>query len=487
MIRRAVTVRALGLALLLAAGAAQATTITVTSTDSAGEGFNDPTAWTPVGGNPATTVGQARLNVFDKAAAIWTLRIATNVPITVSASFDPLACDATSATLGRAGSGYFYTVSGHPGNILFPKALANKLTGSDVHAGLPDITAKFSSSLDGSSGCLGGETFYYGFDHNPGASQIDLLAVVLHELGHGLGFISLVDSDGNGYVSGSSTYFSVFDQYIYDESTASYWPTMTTAQRKTSTTNNGAVVWNDANGAQYVNDNVSSFLSLGVTAGGHVRLYAPTTWSDGSSISHWDTTTTTPRPHLLMEHTYHTGVGTSVDLTTCVLYDLGWTGTHCPDRANSAPVAMNESVGTPMDTAVAVTLAATDADGDALTYGLVDAPSHGIVTGSGTARTYTPTTGYTGADSFTYQASDGIDASAVATVSITVSAAGSSSSSSSSGGSSSGGASSGGSASSSGSSSASKSSGGGATGPGLLLLLALMAAMTVRGRRRRTD
>ena len=79
------------------------------------------------------------------------------------------------------------------------------------------------------------------------------------------------------------------------------------------------------------------------------------------------------------------------------------------------------------DTALTVAAASgvlsndTDANGDALTAVLVANPSHGTVTlNNNGSFTYTPTTGYAGADSFTYQASDGKATSNTATVSITV-------------------------------------------------------------------
>ena len=55
----------------LASGAASAATITILVMDAPDEGFNDQTAFTPIGGNTATTLGAARLNVFNKAAQMW--------------------------------------------------------------------------------------------------------------------------------------------------------------------------------------------------------------------------------------------------------------------------------------------------------------------------------------------------------------------------------------------------------------------------------
>jgi VCBS repeat-containing protein len=63
----------------------------------------------------------------------------------------------------------------------------------------------------------------------------------------------------------------------------------------------------------------------------------------------------------------------------------------------------------------------TDADGNTLTAVKVSDPAHGTVTlNSDGSFTYTPSSGYTGTDSFTYQASDGQNDSNNITVNITV-------------------------------------------------------------------
>ena len=88
--------------------------------------------------------------------------------------------------------------------------------------------------------------------------------------------------------------------------------------------------------------------------------------------------------------------------------------------ANSAPVANNSSLTTDENTAAVVTLSASDADGDTLTYSIVSAPSNGTLSGSGANRTYTPNVGFHGSDSFTFRVNDGQVNSNTATVSITV-------------------------------------------------------------------
>ena len=84
--------------------ASQAATINITSRDPAGMGFNDTTPVAPVGGNPGTTLGAQRLNVYKYVAGIWEKNLQSNVTINVSAGWEPLTCTASSATLGSAGA-----------------------------------------------------------------------------------------------------------------------------------------------------------------------------------------------------------------------------------------------------------------------------------------------------------------------------------------------------------------------------------------------
>jgi len=90
--------------------------------------------------------------------------------------------------------------------------------------------------------------------------------------------------------------------------------------------------------------------------------------------------------------------------------------------ANAIPVAGSPSVTTPQNTAVAITLLGSDTNtGDQLTYLLATGSSHGALGSiSGSSVTYTPATGYSGSDSFTYTVSDGKDTSAPGAVRITV-------------------------------------------------------------------
>ncbi len=88
---------------------------------------------------------------------------------------------------------------------------------------------------------------------------------------------------------------------------------------------------------------------------------------------------------------------------------------------NDAPVANDGSVLTGEDTSVTITLSADDIDSDPLTYLIETGVSNGVLGDiSGNKVSYTPNASFTGSDSFTFKANDGMVDSNIATVSITV-------------------------------------------------------------------
>jgi VCBS repeat-containing protein len=91
-------------------------------------------------------------------------------------------------------------------------------------------------------------------------------------------------------------------------------------------------------------------------------------------------------------------------------------------HVNHAPAAIDGVLTVTQDSSNdAGTLVATDADGDPVTFSKVTDPTHGAVTVNANGSfSYTPTAGFSGADSFTFKANDGTVDSNTATVSITV-------------------------------------------------------------------
>src|SRR5215813_11826236 len=272
---------AAGLALAAMLAHADAATITVVNNDGAGEGFNDPTVVSPVGGNPGTTLGAQRLNAFQFAANIWAGLLTSSVTIFVDATMDPLFCDSTSALLGQAGATtLFRDFSGAlVAGTWYPQALANKLHGSDLDPGSHDIVAQFNSSIG--TTCPFSNVWYYGFDASGPPTDFDFVSVVLHELGHGLGFFTVVDLSTGAKAGG---FDDTFMRNLKDKSVGLLWSPMSNAQRQASAIDGGDLYWTGA--AVTAN---SGFLTSGRDVSGNVLMYAPNPLEPGSSASHFDT------------------------------------------------------------------------------------------------------------------------------------------------------------------------------------------------------
>lgn len=223
---------------------ASAANLVIFNFDGTGEGFNDPTAATPVGGNPGLTLGQQRLNTFAYAASIWGAELQSNSDIFIIARMDPLASTATSAVLGSAGpSSVFRDFDGAPlAGHWYHFALANKLAGENLLPGFGMINARFNSNL-GNAGCFTGSPFYLGLDNNHGTA-IDLVTVLLHEFGHGLGFSTNTSGITGAPLAG---FPSAYDNFAFDNTVGKTWNQMTNAERQFSALNGRNLVWNGAN------------------------------------------------------------------------------------------------------------------------------------------------------------------------------------------------------------------------------------------------
>lgn len=144
-------------------------------------------------------------------------------------------------------------------------AFAHITTGTDPDPTIPDIQATVDFGWNWNSG-TGAST----------ANQSDLYSVLLHELTHGLGLISLTAPDGTSSFSPNKV-FSVWDKFLF--------------------TGNGKQLWS---GTGNFLGSASDLLghdggirfhgpkAVSVYGGGYPPIYAPDPYEDGSSIGHWD-------------------------------------------------------------------------------------------------------------------------------------------------------------------------------------------------------
>ena len=201
--------------------------------------------------------------VFEKAAATWSTVFSSDVPINVSVKWASLAAN----VLGSAGASVNVRnfVGANRLNTFYPIALAEKMAHKNLNGTNPDIVATFNSDFT---------AWYIGTDGVPNINQIDLYSVVLHEMGHGLGFIGQVSVD-NGEAGYS--YPGIFDQYMINAANVALMDT-------NSFKNPSAALYTQVTSGK-INLSSPSILRNNGSAG---KLYTPSTYSSGSSIYHVD-------------------------------------------------------------------------------------------------------------------------------------------------------------------------------------------------------
>lgn len=253
---------------LFASGSAlAAATIVVNFVNNAGVGYNDSTPVDPVGGNPGTTRGEQRRIATQHAANLWAARLDSAATIRINAQFTGQTCTETSGTLGSAGPiGNDRNFAGAPfANTWYPSALRNKIVGSEQSPGAAQLQINFNVNL-GTPGCLPNSPWYLGIDNNLPAGAINLVVVLLHEFGHGLGFTVGPTSGQTGARSSGSP--SIWERFMLDNQTGLSWFQMTTnAERAASAIGLNRLVWTGANVTAEV-PNVLRFGVAGATISG---------------------------------------------------------------------------------------------------------------------------------------------------------------------------------------------------------------------------
>ncbi|PWN07935.1 hypothetical protein DDZ15_02680 [Rhodohalobacter mucosus] len=235
---------------------------------------------------------QAR-NAIERAFDIWSTHLSSSVPIRIEANWIALAEN----TLGSAGPtnivqfdpGEAEQLGAQP-NTWYTIAQASAMSGEDLVTQF-DIGHDIVMNIN----CQWG-SWYFGTDANPPTGQIDLVSVVLHEIGHGIGFLGSMSANNEtlegSYGFGSANDPIIFDRFAEDGSgtpllNASQYPNPSNALYMALTGQLGGIFFNGGN-ANLVNDESP------------VRLYSPPEWNGGSSYSHLDQNTYTDTESALM-------------------------------------------------------------------------------------------------------------------------------------------------------------------------------------------
>jgi len=246
------------------------------------------------------------LAVFNKATEIWSEFIFSSVPINVYIEWTNLG----NGILGSAGpSNILRNFDGAPQNdYYYPIAIAEKMIGFNQNGNEADIDASFNSNFS---------NWYIGTDGIPTNRQIDLLSVVIHEIGHGLGYTGNISANTTNQTA-SHNNLCIYDKFIIDEFNNS----------ATNTT----IYPNPSNKLYHLITSDSLYQSnVGILSENNnvrAKLYAPSSFSPGSSIYHVNQESyPAGNPNALMTHSIAYGeISRNLGPIVKGLYkEMGWT------------------------------------------------------------------------------------------------------------------------------------------------------------------
>jgi len=153
------------------------------------------------------------------------------------------------------------------------------------------------------TGSDGSGTFYFGYPWNyfgqtANGSSYDMTTVAIHEMTHGLGFLSLTNPNGSGLdggLPGSPGLYAVYDKYLLRGNS----PGTPLFNTNISSSGYGSFI---GQSSTFTNGNsTSTGLFFGgqytlEVRGGAAPLYAPSTYQSGSSVSHVNDSTAVMNP-----------------------------------------------------------------------------------------------------------------------------------------------------------------------------------------------
>ena len=242
---------------------------------------------------------------FQRAVDIWSSLLITTVPIEIEASFDSLNSDKLAVA---APSTFFCTT-----RFCMPVGLVNQLDDEDRKPDDPDIKIIFSSSDD----------WYFGLDGNPGEDQHDFVSVVLHEIGHGLGFVDsfrIDESTGEAeYGLGDDNIPTLFDFLIVDTK-------INQLIDEDEYTNPSTALTDAITGIKLFWGGPKTLTANGGSS--PVLLWAPEDFDGGSSVAHLDQHAYPPgTPNELMNPSQPSGMATHDPgpIVLAMLEDMLWT------------------------------------------------------------------------------------------------------------------------------------------------------------------
>ncbi len=260
---------------------------------------------------------------FDFSKQIWESILNGTVPIKINAYYLPLGAGTTLAITFPNGRKNF------PGAIVndvwYPTSLASQLAGTELNVGESDFDIFLNSSVN----------WYFGTDGNCPVGKYDFVSVALHEMCHGLGLVGLSKIDSMGIGSLGTLTINDFSPAI----TSFPWPELDTLPGIFDhylITSNGALLSQGA--FQNPSDTLATLFKsnqiywsgvFGMQFNNNLepKIYAPSTFSLGSSMVHLDEATyPNGNANELMTPfaTSHSSNHNPGPIAIAILKDIGW-------------------------------------------------------------------------------------------------------------------------------------------------------------------
>lgn len=246
---------------------------------------------------------------FEYAVTILESMLPAGTDMTVIATWEKISTENVLGTSVITGFAAGWGIDALDPLAYYPVSLAEKISGEKFNDDLQgDFQLKINSSIE----------WYTGTDGRTPSTKYDMVTVVLHELCHGLGFFdSMSVSSPVGYygLGGLPVVFDNFvenlagqrltDTLVFESSTTEFYDQLVSGQLYF----NGPLV------RQY-------------TKGSRARLYAPSTWDSGSSVSHLDEDTNPDNPLMTPFIDLGEAIHNPGRFTMMMLGDMGWINTR---------------------------------------------------------------------------------------------------------------------------------------------------------------
>ncbi len=241
------------------------------------------------------TLNATQRKATEYALGLWSSQLVGTIPVDINVAFvyinDPNVIGRSYTQPNFFDNGTYFPQ--YP-NTWYSSAQWNQIVDYDA-TNQRDIRLEMNTQF----------SFYFGLDAN--TTRTDYVTIALHEVTHGLGFVSLCRSNG-AYLYGS--YPGIFDRQLYQGATGNTCITdLTQSQR--------AALF--VSGNLYAGRPGSRLLAA--NGGNRVKMFAPNPWKEGSSVSHWNNN---PGFTNFMQYAYQYPLHVFNSRKIAIMRDMGW-------------------------------------------------------------------------------------------------------------------------------------------------------------------